>query len=78
MQSNNAGSLAEILRTTLHLVEQRRDLDQQAPSIQEMKESMRKTIAELDERKLYQKPEKKPVKRSWTQALRRRKRGSSA
>ena len=51
MGSDSADVLAEILRTTLHLVEQRRDLDQSAPSVSKLKESMRRTIAEVEQNK---------------------------
>ena len=51
MGSNSADVLAEILRTTLHLVEKRRDLDQNAPSVSRLKDSMRRTIAEVERNK---------------------------
>jgi hypothetical protein len=49
MNSDSPNVLAEILRTTLHLVERRQDLDQNAPSVTQLKESMRRTIAEVEQ-----------------------------
>jgi hypothetical protein len=76
MGSNSADVLAEILRTTLHLVEQRRDLDQNAPSVSKLKDSMRRTIAEVEQNK---KPMKAEVpdgaaRSSWSDKWRGKKR----
>lgn len=48
MDPGSANVLAEILRTTLYLVEQRKDLDQNAPSVLQLKESMRRKITEIE------------------------------
>jgi capsid protein len=76
MGSNSAAVLAEILRTTLHLVEQRRDLDQNAPSVSELKDTMRRTIAEVEHGTMPRQPLEvaDTEKTSWADLLRRKKR----
>ena len=76
MASNSADVLAEILRTTLHLVEKRRDLDQNAPSVSRLKDSMRRTIAEVEQNKKPSKAEspdsaERPL---WSDVFRAKKR----
>lgn len=76
MGSDSADVLAEILRTTLHLVERRQDLDQNAPSVSKLKESMRRTIAEVEQNGMPRKTvvpenEERP---SWSDVLRRKRR----
>jgi hypothetical protein len=72
--SDSADVLAEILRTTLHLVEQRRDLDQNAPSVSKLKESMRRTIAEVEQHKKPQKAEvpENEERPTWSDVLRKK------
>jgi hypothetical protein len=74
MDSNSPAMLAEILRTTLYLVEQRQDLDQEAPSVSQLKESMRRTIAEIEEKRKT--PESEVVdnaaRASWSDILRKK------
>lgn len=79
MSSNSPDPLKEILRTTLYLVEQRRDLDQQAPSVTKLKQSMRRTIEELESKKPPEIQIEEPAKRSlWERAMRGgRRRGKS-
>ena len=77
MNSYPPNFLAEILRTTLHLVEQRRDLDQNAPSVSQLKESMRRTIAEVEQSGYHAKnaqPDHSAEGFSWSDVLRGKKR----
>jgi len=57
MDSGSPNVLAEILRTTLYLVEQRQDLDQNAPSVIQLKESVRRKITEIEENRRPQEEE---------------------
>ena len=78
MNSDPPNFLAEILRTTLHLVEQRRDLDQNAQSVSRLKESMRRTIAEVEQsgnHKETAEPDS-AERSSWSDVLRGKKRQS--
>ena len=50
MRSDSPHTLAQILKTTLYLFEKRKDLDQQSPSVTSLKESMRKTIDQLEKK----------------------------
>ena len=76
MNSDSPNVLAEILRTTLHLVERRQDLDQNAPSVSKLKESMRRSIAEVEQNGSPKKaPEPDSAERpSWSDVLRGKKR----
>jgi hypothetical protein len=76
MGSNSADVLAEILRTTLHLVEKRRDLDQNAPSVSQLQDSMRRTIAEVEQNKKPSRAEApdSAERPSWSDVFRTRKR----
>ena len=75
MGSNSADVLAEILRTTLHLVEKRRDLDQNAPSVSRLKDSMRRTISEVEQNKKPSKaePPDSAERPSWADVFRGKK-----
>jgi len=70
---SESADLAQMLRTTLHLLERRRDLDQEAPSINELKESMRRTIAELEQRTSAAPIAEQSTTGIWSRALRRQK-----
>ena len=76
MNSDSPNVLAEILRTTLHLVERRQDLDQNAPSVSKLKESMRRSIAEVEQNGSPRKaPQADSAGRpSWSEVLRGKKR----
>lgn len=76
MESNSADVRAEILQTTLYLVEQRQDLDQNEPSVIELKESMRRKIAELKENKKPPETEGLDSKKrtTWSDKFSRKKR----
>lgn len=71
--ASESADLAQLLRTTLHLVERRPDLDHKAPSVNEMKESIRRTIAELEKRKSPAIAAEPPTPTIWSRALRRKK-----
>jgi hypothetical protein len=77
MRSDSPDTLAQMLKTTLHLVENRKDLDHRSASVSRLKESMRRTIDELEKKEPSKNntPQAKPPARHvrWANALRRKK-----
>jgi hypothetical protein len=79
--ASEPADVVQLLQTALHIVERRTDIDQQAPAVNELKESMRRNIREL-ERKQNSAPvpdrRTPPPPPLWARTLRRMRMRKSA